>query len=276
LGLLLALSGVGASARAASPDASEIIRLAFEHDEHNEKLTRQYTFQQRIEERNLNKQDEIKSSKSKTHDITLLDGSEYRRLIARNDQPLKAKETANEQSKLDKNIRKIRNETPKQRAKRLAKREKYKEEQRKWIAEIQNTFDFRLRGEETFNGVESYIIDATPKPGYKPRFRKAKFLTKMKGTFWISKAEYAWIRLDAETLDKISFGWVLFRLGQGSAVEFSQTKINDEVWMLDSFRVRFKGRVALVKSLNQEVLGSYSNFRKFSADSNVTFADPVE
>ena len=53
-GLLLAIVAVCASAFAEAPDAAEIIRLAFEQDKRNDKLARQYTFQQRIEERDLN------------------------------------------------------------------------------------------------------------------------------------------------------------------------------------------------------------------------------
>ena len=270
-----AATGPGAL-RAQAPDAAAIIRQAFEHDERNDEIARYYTFQQRIEERDLSKRGDIKSSQSKTHDVTLLDGSEYERLIARDDQPLSREEEAKEQRKLDNSIRKVRNETPKQRAKRLAERDKRKQEHREWIAEIQNAFDFELRREEIVDGIDTYVIDALPKPDYKPRLRRAKFLTKMKGTFWISKADSFWVRLEAETLDKISFGWVLFRLGKGSIVDFHQTKVNDEVWMLDSFRLRFQGRLALLKGLNQEVIGAYSEFRKFSAESNVVFADPVE
>ena len=44
----------------------------------------------------------------------------------------------------------------------LAKRDERKEEQRKWIAEIQNSFDFQLKGEETVDGVETYVIEAEP------------------------------------------------------------------------------------------------------------------
>ena len=264
------------AAPAQTHSAAEIIRLAFERDEKNDVIARQYTFQQRIEKRNLDRRGEIKSSKSWTHDVTLLDGSEYERLIAKNDRPLSPKEEQKEQRKLDESIRKVQNETPKQRAKRLAERDKAKKEQRKWIAEIQDAYNFRLRGEETAAGIETYVIDADPKPGYKPEFGKAKFLTKMKGTFWIGKTDYSWVRVEAETLDTISFGWVLFRLGKGSVVRFTQTKVNDEVWMRDSFRLRLSGRVALLQGIYLEISGAYSEFRKFSADANVTFTGAVQ
>ena len=98
--LLFALLAVGVLAggsSAAEPEAAEIVRLAFEHDEQNDKLARNYTFHEREEERNFNKKDEVKSSKSKTYDITMLDGSHYQRLIAKNDKPLSPKDEQKEQ-----------------------------------------------------------------------------------------------------------------------------------------------------------------------------------
>ena len=120
---LIAMIALGGASRAAELEALEIVRRAFEHDEQNDKIAQSYTFHERIEERDFNKNGEMKSSKSKTYDITMLDGSHYQRLIARNDQPLKPKEENKQQHKLDKSIERMRKETPKQRAKRLAKQE---------------------------------------------------------------------------------------------------------------------------------------------------------
>jgi hypothetical protein len=261
---------------AADADPAEIIRLAFEQDEINDKIARSYTFHSRIEERDFNKKGVVKSTKSRTYDVTLLDGSEYKRLIARNDEPLNPKEEQKQQRKLDKSIRKMQNETPKQRAKRIGKREKEKEEERRWVAEIQNTYDFRLRGKERVNGIDTYVIDAEPKPDYEPAFKKAKFLGKMRGTLWIGVSDYAWVKIAVETIEKLSFGWILFRLNKGSTMELTQGFVNDEVWLLDELRVRFTARLGLLKGYNREVIYNYDNFRKFSADSTITFADQVE
>ncbi len=270
---VVALSGVSS---AAEPEAAEIVRLAFEYDEQNDKLARNYTFHERDEERDFNKKGEMKSTKSKTYDITMLDGSHYQRLIARNDQPLSPKEERKEQRKLDKSIERMRKETPKQRAKRRAKEEKRKAEERKWIPEILNSFHFRLAGEETIDGIETYVVEADPKPGYKATFKKARFLTKLRGRMYIAKQDHAWVRIHAETIKKVSFGWALFRLGKGSVMEVNQRQINDEIWLVDRFRVRFKARLGLVKGFNREVVSTFSNYRKFSADSNVIFGDVTE
>ena len=115
----------------------EIVRQAFAADEQNDEIARNYTFHERSERRSFDKKGRLKSSRSKTHDLTVLDGSVYRRLIARNDQALDPKEEGKEQKKLEKSIARMQKETLPQRKKRLAKQEKKKGEQppppRRWL-----------------------------------------------------------------------------------------------------------------------------------------------
>ena len=59
-------------------------------------------------------------------------------------------------------------------------------------------------------------------------------------------------------------------------MELTQTRVNDEVWLVDRFRIRFKARLGLIKGFNREVLSTYRNFRKFSTESSITFAEPVQ
>jgi hypothetical protein len=60
-----------------------------------------------------------------------------------------------------------------------------------------------------------WVIAATPKTGHTPKRSDAKPLTKVKSELWVDKAEYQWVRLEAETIDTISFGWILARLNPG-------------------------------------------------------------
>ncbi len=256
----------------AQVDVHEIVRKAFERDEANERKARQYTFHRRIEENSIGKNDAVKKAESKTHDVTLLDGEQYERLIAVDDIPLDAEREAKEQRKLDKSIEKRRKESPRERRKRLAKVEKERGEQRRWIREMQNIFVFELAGEETIDGVETWIVAAKPKPNYKPEYRKAKFLQKMRGKFWIAKSDYGWVRTQAETTDTVSFGLFLLRLAKGSTLDFHQRKLERGVWMMDQFRLRFQARAGLIMKFNKEVLGAFSNYRKFTTESELIVA----
>jgi len=68
---------------------------------------------------------------------------------------------------------------------------------------------------ETVDGRALYVIQGEPKPGYVPRGKNAKFLTKLRGQLWIDQNDYRWVKADLETIDTISFGWFVARLHKG-------------------------------------------------------------
>jgi hypothetical protein len=135
--------------------------------------------------------------------------------VARNDQPLSPKEQKKEEDKLRKSIEERRKETAEQRARRIADWERRRQRQRDPLKELPDAFDFRLAGEEALASGEVYVIDATPKPGYKPKLPSAAYFPKVKARLWIDKNDYHWAKVELETLDTISFGGFLVRLGEG-------------------------------------------------------------
>src|SRR5215475_9705870 len=211
---LLALDSVLLCAQ----DAREIVRRSISLDQRNNEILRNYTFLQRQHERQFDGAGKVKDEKLRTWDVTMQEGSPYRRLVARNDQPISAEEQQNEQFKLQHSIEERRKETPAQREHRIAEWERRQQRLREPLKEIPDAFDFRIVGEESLNGGDAYIIDATPKPGYKPKSASTSYLPKMKARFWIDKKDYQWIRMDAETLDTVTFGAFLIRVAKGAHI----------------------------------------------------------
>ena len=99
--LLLALA---LPAIVSAQDPLEIIRRATELDRRDTALARSYTFLQRQERRDLDSKGRLTKTESDTFDVTLLVGVPYRRLVARNDQPLSPKDRRKEEEKLQKSI----------------------------------------------------------------------------------------------------------------------------------------------------------------------------
>ncbi len=250
-------------------DAREIMRKAFEVSVRMQQMAERYTFIERVEERKLDKGGDVKDTEIKTFDVAHLCGKDYERLIAVDDKPLPPDQDAKEQKKLDKCVDKMQSESDKEREKRLAKEAEDLEDRQKMTREVLNTFNFRVAAEETVRGVETWRIEATPKPGYEPEFKKAKFLSKLQGTIWIAKNDYGWVRTEAETIEDASFGLFLLKLKQGSTLEFEQAWVNDEVWLIDRVKLRFNAKVALLKGLRREVDIAWSDFKKFSAESRI-------
>jgi len=78
----------------AADDPREIVRRSTEENRRNEKLAETYTFIERQEERNLDSHGRVEHRTVRTFDITLTEGSPYRRLVARDDKPLPPNESA--------------------------------------------------------------------------------------------------------------------------------------------------------------------------------------
>jgi hypothetical protein len=199
----------------------------------------------------------------------LLEGSPYRRLVARNDHPLSPKEQQREEDKLRKSVEERRKETEEERERRIADWERRRQRQRDPLKELPDAFDFRLAGEEALASGEVYVIDAMPKPGYKPQLPSAAYFPKVKARLWIDKNDYHWARIDVETLDTISFGGFLVRLAKGSRLVIEQAHVNQEVWLPKSVTLRASARVALIMNVRRELIMTFSDYKKFQVDSRV-------
>jgi hypothetical protein len=272
--LLLTWLAIGAFAGILSaqtvPDAHEIVKRSVERDQMNWSLAREYAFVQRVEERRMSGEGRVTSREVKTYDVTLLeDGGSYRRLVARNDQPLSHQEEAKEQRKLEKSITDQQKMSEREREKRAAKFAKEREETRKFLREVADAYTFKIAGEEVIAGRKTWVIDGTPKPGYRPRDRRAKMLEKFQGRLWINQQDYQWVKVQAEAIDTVSFGLFLARLAKGARVGFEQVRVNDELWMVKDMNVRFAVKLGLIKTVRGEVDIAYSNFRKFTTGARV-------
>jgi hypothetical protein len=250
-------------------DPLEIVRRATELDRRNTEISRNYTFLQRQEQRDLESNGKLKKTESETFDVTLLEGSPYRRLVARNDQPLSPKDQLKEEEKLQKSIEERRKETPEQRERRVADWDHKRQKQREPLKELPEAFNFKLAGEEALNGGVAYVIEGTPKPGYRPKSASTAFFPKVKLRFWIAKEDYQWVRVDLESLDTISFGGFLIRLAKGSHLSIENARINNEVWLPKRAEIHGSVRLALVKVMRGEIIFTFSDYKKFQAESHV-------
>jgi len=253
----------------AAQDPVDIIRRATELDRHNTEVARNYTYLERQERRDLDSNGKLKKSECETFDVTLLEGSPYRRLVARNDAPLSPKDQRKQLDKLQKSIEERGHETPAQRQQRTADWERKRAKQREPLLELPDAFRFTLAGEETLNGGTAYVIDGTPKPGYRPKNSSTAFFPKVKLRFWIDKTDYQWVKVDIESLDTITFGGFLIRLAKGTHMTIESARINNEVWLPKHAAIKGSVRIALVKVIHGEITYTFSDYKKFQAESRI-------
>jgi hypothetical protein len=264
LGIVLALAG-----SLCAQDAREIVRKSVELDQSNWLRMKDYTWIARETERSLDARGNVKSEKTDTWETVVLYGEPHRRMLERDGKPLSDTDQRKEQQKLDKAVAKLEHETAAQRAHRQGEFEKQREKDREFLRDVPDLFDFKLLGDEKIDGLDAWVISATPKPGAQPKHSDAKPLLKVQAKMWIDKAEYQWVRLEGETTATISFGLFIARLNPGAKLVFEQTRVNDEVWLPKREIVRGAGRLGLVKKLAGEQEVTWNNYRKFQVDSKV-------
>ena len=256
-------------------DAREIVRRSVNVGDENLKAARNYTYRERSQQLTLDGSGRVTKTESETRDITVLEGSPYRRLIARDDKPLPPKDERKEEEKLRRITAERSKETPEQRERRIAEYDRKREQDRDSVREIVDAFDFRISGEDHREGRDQYVIEGVPHPGYKPRTRNATFFPKVKGKIWIDKQDYHWARVEAEVIDTISFGAFLVRLAKGAHLEADQTRVNGEVWLPKRLEAEASARVALVKKFHGRLEITYSDYKKFQTDSRIVAAEPL-
>src|SRR5579871_3951977 len=260
--LTLALSLIAA---AQAPDAQAIIRKSLDRDFYNFNSVKDYTYVEREEDREYDGSGKLKKTESETDEILILGGRPYEKRIAKDDKPLSEKDARKEQDKMDKESAKRAHMSKAE----VAKIEKERQEERAYLREIPDAFDFKLLDDDVISGKPAWVIQADPKPGYKPKDSKANLLTKIRGKIWIDKGEYHWVKMEAQVLDTFGFAMNLLRIGAGSRMTFEQARVNDEVWLPSHILVHGDARLAYIKKVHAEIELTYRDYRKFQSDSRI-------
>jgi hypothetical protein len=244
----------------------QLIRTVADKDIENDKKLTDYTYVEHGVEQRLDGKGRVKSTESKTYEILEIAGEQVRRLIAKDGKPLSAKDAAKEDEKIQKIIDKHQNESEEERRKQQEKEAKEVEENRQFEKEVADAYNFTLTGIEQYEGRDTYVIEATPRPGFQPHVKDANLLPKFKFRAWIDKDELQWAKIEIEAIDTVSFGLFLARIHKGTRIVIEQTRINDEVWLPKHVEVKFDARIALFKELAANLDFVYSDYKKFRTD----------
>jgi len=213
-----------------------------------------YTYIERDENRRRDLAGRVKSEDVEVSRMILVNGVPFEQLVERNGQPPSAGQERKQQRELDK----LKRETPEQRAERLRKQE---EENTSIVQEVPKAFDFQVIGEEAVNGRPAYVLQATPHPGYHAQGKYGNMFPKVAGKLWVDKQDLGWIKVDGQVIQPFSMGLFLVRLLRGSHITMEQTRVGDGIWMPERIEVRAAARIFFVKSLAIDRVLIYSEYR---------------
>lgn len=266
--ILILLPAIYAAVHANAQDVNDIVRKSLERDLRNQRALDDYTYEVKTLSHKY-RGDKVTKTETEVEEVLQIDGTRYRRQIEKDGRPLRPADAKREQAKMDREMARRKAEGPAQRQKRINEESKQREDFRRMRQDIGAAFTFRLLGEEPVNGAACWKVSADPRAGVAIKSDMGKrLLPKMRGTLWISQSTYEWLRVEAEAIDTIRFGWVLASLSKGSTFKMQQAQVAPGLWHPQRFEARIKAR-GLVIPFNAGAEVEFRNFRKFATESRM-------
>jgi len=259
-----------------SEQIKTLIHQAADKDIENDKKQRDYTYTERVEEHHLGGHGDVKSTEVRVYDVLEIYGEQMRKLISKNGKPLSGKEAAKEDERLQRVIDHRKNESDSERAKRLKQEQKSREEDRQFVKEVEDAYNFKFVGTENLQGRDAYVIDAEPRTGFEAQTKVGKVLPKFRFRLWLDRAEGQWVKLDANCIDTVSLGLFLARVHKGSRILIETTRVNDEVWLPQHIALHVDVRLALLKNFDMDQDLTYTDYKKFHTQSKIIGMEEIK
>jgi hypothetical protein len=250
--VILCTAGV---AFADAPDVRELVRRSVANNDRNWKAAPQYTFTER---------DVITKSGKTTrreYRVFTIAGSQYNQLIAENGEPLTGARAAAERKKLEQETARRNSETPAARARRVAQYQRERRQDHELMNEMVKAFDFKLAGRAQMNGRDCWVLDATPRAGYRPATHETKVLTGMRGRMWIDTREYQWVKVHAEVFRPVAFGLFIAHVQPGTEFTLEEAPIGQGLWMPARLITKVHATALMFWSQNSVDDETYTDYR---------------
>jgi hypothetical protein len=253
------LAGVSGLAQQLSPQ--EIIQRSAEANRRDWDQAPAYDYFQR----------ERDGQQTKTSEVIMLAGSRYDRLTAVDDKPLSPEDEAREQQRWETAVAQRQHESASEREHRLGQYQKDFDRDHAMVGELVKALDFTLLGKQMLGSREVYVLQGTPRAGYRPPNVYAKALTGMQGKLWIDTASFHWVKAEAEVVRPVWIEGFVARIEPGTHFELEQAPIEDGLWMPSHFSMDAEAKVFLLFTKYERDDLTYFNYHKpgtGSADTN--------
>jgi hypothetical protein len=180
---------------------------------------------------------------TRTYQDIMLYGSQYQKLIALNDEPLDARQQAEEEHKFQTAVSRRRAETDSERHERIAKYDAQRKHATDLILELSKAFSFTMAGKDKLGDHEVYVLNAEPRDGYVPPSMSTRALTGMRGKLWIERTSFQWVKVTVEVFRPVSIGGFIARVEPGTRMELEQRPVSNDIWLPSHFAVRSRSKV---------------------------------
>jgi hypothetical protein len=261
------------------PDLEPFLSQARSHLRTDRQLLSQYTFRERETELRLTKFGKLTTGPMKVYEVYpgLDPDDSYRRLVEVDGKPRDLvaleRDDRQHQKRVLEEVGRRERETASDREKRLRREVKERREHEDLLDDLYRAYTFTIVARQPIDGNSTVVVDFHPRPNAIAKTDEGKNLRKMKGRAWISEDDYELARVEVEMLEDLSVRGFLAKLYMGTTASFERRKINGEAWLPTEISIKASGR-ALIRKFHIDMVVRYSDYRKFSVQTDTEFALP--
>lgn len=145
------------------------------------------------------------------------------------------------------------------------------------VADIFRVYEIRMLRRESIDDHQTIAFSLTPRRAAKPRTREGRDMRHFGVIAWISESEFELVRIEMTAIHtvKMGLGVGLFaRLHKDSRLTLVRRKINGDVWLPAQAVYEGSARLGLVKTVRQRGESEFTDYRKFTVDTQSSFVPP--
>ncbi|HVF67538.1 MAG TPA: hypothetical protein VM914_07735 [Pyrinomonadaceae bacterium] len=268
----------------ATLDIPALLRDLSKNQEEDDKRINDYTFTQKVTEREVDDKGQVKKEKVSVFEVyPIADYGWVQKLVVENGVPLTPEKMAKEEKRVAEELEKAEREAPKLKQKREQKRAERRAKRRAKSADKSkadgedddendveiSTFlracEFFSPRRERFRERDVIVFDFRPRAGFKPTNTGETIVSKLSGVIWVDPAERHVMRLEARLVDSFKMGGGLVAsIKPGSAFIFEQTRLPEGVWLPRFSQVNASARVFLFAGMSINQTREFGDFKRFS------------
>ena len=249
------LVGAGQDSRPL-PEKSSFLAEARRRLASDEQLQSHYTFKERRTKLTLAADDSWVPEETKLYEVypSVVGDLTYYRLVETDGVPTPRRDLARADREqleaLQAFIREAREESVRERERRLAREEETLARDRDMIADVVSVLRFDLERREMVDGRPAIVVSFEPIDDPRPRTREGKIVSHFTGLVWVDERELQVVRGEAHAVDTISFGLgILARIHEGTRGAFVRRQVADGSWLPAVAELVGTGRVLLFKKI---------------------------
>jgi hypothetical protein len=212
-----------------------------------------------------NKESDRTPAGLKTYQITMIEGSPYRRLIAVNGHPLPPAQASEEQTKQSRAVTERKSESPDARAKRIDQYQKGRQRDHAMMNQLTKAFRFELVGSRPLRSFNTWLLKAIPRPDYEPPNMEAEALKGMEGQLWLDQKTYQWVRVTARVVRPVSIAGFLARVRPGTRFELDKSPVSGNFWQDSHFIERARATILFLVPHSSDVDETYFDYQPVNA-----------